>query len=594
MYCLFVNVPDYAFIQHDVVPLGLLSLATVVNSSALHKSNVLEMNYLYHNGILDLSHDLSENIESSAKYILSLSPDFISLYTLCDTHCYGIMLSMRLKELSPSIIIAMGGPHASVTAKENLANYRSIDIIGIGEGEQTIIELLDSYLDDRIPQSSGVAYRDGDKIIIKPQTDLVENLDELPYIDYSLLNFNIYNMERIPIDVGRGCPYCCTFCSTSSFWGRKYRIKSAKRIFSEIISLKEKYNVNYFLFDHDIFPLNKALVFDLCHLISISNLSIWWGCSSRVDSLDENMIKVMSESGCIAMHFGIETGSQKMQNIIKKNLDLTKLTILINLLDKYRIKPQLSFIYGFPGESKDDLLRTLELYERLVFRYQDSLFDNKYNIQINKLMFLPGTEEFLLNKNNLVRNGSVRSGIKRGILSWNNSLVDKLIEDIEIFPQYYTLNSDFNKNIENLDVYYMYFYSYLKDYFNATFTLLLKHYKNHLDLFLAIESSVSNGLLLVFPAMDDTIHNIIDRCLILLEQFINISIFGNNDEAIREIFLFEYYVYLHIHSRLQDVIVKFKYNVILFKRNVDTQLKLENLTIKFSSHDGQNTIAILD
>ena len=121
-------------------------------------------------------------------------------------------------------------------------------------------------------------------------------------------------------------------------------------------------------------------------------MEIKWGCSSRIDTIDDELLNIMSRAGCNTIFFGVESGSQRMQKILKKNLDLNIMDKLIASLKKYNIEPIFSFIYGFPREKPADIEMTLDLYYKIYEAYRNNFFKRKAFIQLHKLMFLPGTD----------------------------------------------------------------------------------------------------------------------------------------------------------------------------------------------------------
>ena len=152
------------------------------------------------------------------------------------------------------------------------------------------------------------------------------NLETLPIIEFP--SELLKKVREIPIEVGRGCPFECTFCSTSHFWKKKFRLKSINKIISEIIHYAN-FGFATFNFIHDLFTLDKVFIVEFCTELIKSNLNIKWGCSARLDTLDEELIKLMSKAGCTGIYIGLETYSQSLQSKIKKNLTLTKIILVI-------------------------------------------------------------------------------------------------------------------------------------------------------------------------------------------------------------------------------------------------------------------------
>lgn len=296
-------------------------MATVCNMETDIKAEVIDFGYLYEKRKIELHSTLGENLNEMCKYLLELEPDVVSFYSLCSSYHINIMLSKRIKELNKNVFVLFGGPQASLTAEKTLKAFSWVDYIGMDEGEETIVAILRAIVDRLDKMPSGIAYRNPEnecEIIITESKEC--DIDRMEYIDYSLVDMD--GVTSIPIDVGRGCPFGCIYCSTKTFWKRKFRLKSISRIISELERLKEKYQINNFAFVHDLFTVNKLSVIEFCENVIGRKLNITWSCSARLDTLSEPLLDYMYEAGCRRIFLGIETGSPKMQKLINKNLNL--------------------------------------------------------------------------------------------------------------------------------------------------------------------------------------------------------------------------------------------------------------------------------
>ncbi|MBE6934492.1 MAG: B12-binding domain-containing radical SAM protein [Ruminococcaceae bacterium] len=184
-------------------------------------------------------------------------------------------------------------------------------------------------------------------------------------VDYSLLKYAKNSAGRteglFPIDAGRGCPFGCSYCSTKTFWGRKYRLKSPRRIAEEIQQIHEHFGATQFNFEHDMFTMNKKSITETCRLIKSFDFKIFWRCSARIDCIDEALIDTMFDAGMRILYIGIETGSARMQKIINKNLDLNIVLPMLSYIRKKGVSVVTSFIYGFPEETEEDISATIAL-----------------------------------------------------------------------------------------------------------------------------------------------------------------------------------------------------------------------------------------
>lgn len=346
--------------------MGILSLATILQKNHFCVKYV-NNEYLKHNVNISKDEKFENIIDIISYHIINLNPKVISFYTICNTYHITIILSKRIKELNPNIRIVFGGPQATLTANDTMNSCKWVDAIGIGEGEKTIINIINFLISNDVKKcKSGIVYRKDNKVINLHQENIIPDLDKLPLIDYSdILDNN--NITQISLDVGRGCPFSCKFCSTKTFWKRKFRLKSCDRIIKEIMDIKKKNNnIKFFRFEHDLFTADRTKIIDFCNKILDMKINIKWSCSARIDTLDELMIEKMYTAGCREIFLGIESGSSRIQQIINKNLDLKYAFDIIEIIKKYDIFLTTSFMYGFPEEELIDVDKTLIFIIKLI------------------------------------------------------------------------------------------------------------------------------------------------------------------------------------------------------------------------------------
>ena len=299
----------------------------------------------------------------------------------------AIHIADLVKQVDKRIITVMGGPHVSVQSQELLRENKSIDIGVWGEGEYTFLELI-KKIDKELPINdiANITYRDETRGVIKNESrGFIKNLDELVYPAYHLIDLEKYfdllkrglgprpiiRQRSISMITSRGCPYNCIFCSIHLHMGKLFRAHSADYVIHHIKYVVDKYRVKHISFEDDNFTFDIDRCKKILKGIIDNQIKITWDTPNgvRADRLDEELIILMKKSGCLELIFGIESGSQKtLDEIIDKKLKLENVINAIKLCQKYRIKTKAFFVIGFPGETKEDILKTknfsLELYKK--------------------------------------------------------------------------------------------------------------------------------------------------------------------------------------------------------------------------------------
>jgi anaerobic magnesium-protoporphyrin IX monomethyl ester cyclase len=277
-------------------------------------------------------------------------------------------LSTYIKECDKSIKTATFGTHVTVFAEEYIKDYPHLDFIIRNEPEYTIKELLNTLgRGGEFKKISGLTYRDTDnRIITNPDRAFIENLDELPFPAWHLVNLDCY---RLPLKSNRflivsplrGCPYECIFCTCQTYYGKKMRKRSAEKVLEEIEYNMKEYGVKDFFFWADTFTVDRRYVIKLCQAIIDRPLDISWVCNSRVDTIDEEMLKIMAEAGCWMISYGIESGSQKILDMSKKKITVEQARKAVELTKKVGMKAVGHFMIGLPGETIETARETIKL-----------------------------------------------------------------------------------------------------------------------------------------------------------------------------------------------------------------------------------------
>jgi len=372
-----------------------------------------------------------------ASYLVAKRPKVIGFYTVCNTFVFTVQVAAHIRELDPTIKIVFGGPHATLTAMSCLEHLDFLDAVYLGEAEHSIIPLMDALIaGGDLSKVAGAAYRSGGEIHINAQAELLTD-EEL--IDSTVYDYTPFSSEAIEknayLEGGRGCPFGCTFCSTNSFWGRKYRLKPIEALIDEMDRIHEIYGTNDFSILHDHFTTDKRRIKEFCRLLIANDRGYFWSCSGRADSFDDELLDLLKEANCKSIYLGIETGSGRMQRVINKNLDIeNSLTTIRKIYDR-GIDATVSFIYGFPDETETDFFETIKMIEevyRIGFRY----------VQLHPYILTPQTEETDKVKDVFYFD---RDATLEHTIYNKNLFSDQSVELIEHYPdlfeQYYTFDT---------------------------------------------------------------------------------------------------------------------------------------------------------
>lgn len=347
---LLINPPQFSIPEF---PLGLLYIATKLRDSGF-ECKIVDMSF----------HDLdTENLRSIVK---EYSPDIVGITTMTYTYYTVLEISHIIKSVDPRIYIVLGGPHATFLSREILNESQDIDIIVRHEGEITMVELLEGLMNNRnLKNVKGITFRKNESILDTPNRPFIKNLDELPFPDRSLLPFERYKetVKHCSIITGRGCPYFCKFCS--NVFGKNYRARSVKNVIDEIEIIISEYGFRRISFVDDLFTLNKKRVVRICNEIKERRLEFEWGCSTRVDTITKDLLKTMKDTGLKAIFVGYESGVQEVLDLMKKGTTINQGVEVAKWAKELGINLAASFIIGFPGETKQMALSTVNYASEL-------------------------------------------------------------------------------------------------------------------------------------------------------------------------------------------------------------------------------------
>ena len=380
MKILIVNPPIRLTDKPRHIPHGLAILANIIRKRFDCQIRFIDWN----------AHRYSE--EKFKSLIKDYSCDIALIGGLIPVYKYLIRISNIIKGYHPKCKVIAGGS-AAMSVPETLLENADVDVVCTGEGEVTIVELIEVLKEEKKPDLSkiqGIAYRAEKDVIINPQRPLIKNLDiESDMPAYDLLAMDIYLANQViglgkDIDFisGRGCPFHCTFCYQP--WGKKNRCHSADFLTDSILYLKKKYQINFVSFQDDLFIANKKRLYEFCEQRNKYFPDIYWSCTGRANICDEELVQTIRMSGCTLVSYGFESGSPRMLGSMKKNISLHQMEEVVRLNRKYGFPIPVSFILGMPGEDTQSCNETVD-------------FCLNNNLTLDSLMYAtpyPGTELF--------------------------------------------------------------------------------------------------------------------------------------------------------------------------------------------------------
>jgi anaerobic magnesium-protoporphyrin IX monomethyl ester cyclase len=338
-------------------PLGLLYIAACVEKYTDHTVAVID------------SQVQGFDYETLKIKISGFNPDVVGLTAMTMTIIDVIKTVNIIKEINANIKVVLGGAHVNLFPEETI-NPGNIDFLVLGEGEETFIDLLNFIHDKkRLKNVPGLVFNYNGEIVNTGYRPLIKNLDSIPFPSRHLVPYKKYNSILSPdkvvttIFTSRGCPFKCSFCDRPHL-GKIFRARSAANIVDELEECSNM-GIQDFLFYDDTFCVDKKRVIDVCNGIIKRKLNIAWDIRTRVDTVDENIIKHLKMANCRGIHYGIEAGAEKVLKALNKGITIKQAKQVFDLTEKYKIPILAYFMIGNPTETLDDIHTTFEVMKYL-------------------------------------------------------------------------------------------------------------------------------------------------------------------------------------------------------------------------------------
>lgn len=340
-------------IKGAMPPLSLLSIGAVLEKAGFEVI------------IID-AHLLNMSESDVSKAIVDAQPLFVGITMMTSTAITAHQVARISKQVDKTIRVVVGGVHPDALPEETLRN-RDIDYVVRGDGEFAMLELAQGLPDEQI---KGLCYRRNDRPVLNPARPALMDLDELPPYAYHLIPMGKYypavgayrKLPAISMLMTRGCPGKCIFCNSAE---TALRTRSADRVVDEIIQLRDTYGIREIQFYDDTFTVMKKNAMRFASLMKERNVGVGFTIFARTDCWSPEMARALKEAGCHQVMFGIESGSSKILNVLRKEIDLEKTKKAVEIAKSAGLEVRSAFIFGTPGETEETCQETIDYAVKL-------------------------------------------------------------------------------------------------------------------------------------------------------------------------------------------------------------------------------------
>jgi len=349
---LLVNAPVTVHNRHARLspPLGLAYIASALMAQG-HRVSGLDLNV----SGLNLSR-VAGIIERERPYVVGIS-------AMTETITNGLAVAQAVKEVAPETVVVMGGAHPTILPLEVLAEDY-VDYVVVGDGERTMVELVAALSGDgpEFANIAGLGYKTPElhvnerRALLHPN-DLLPPARELFPIDFYGEPYNVLTATG-------SCPYRCPFCSASAVWEGRRNVRSPKNVTEELRTLQRTEGVDYVFFSDDIFTLDKKWVYDLLEEMKTLDFPMKWGCATRADLVDPELLHAMAAGGCQGIQYGVESGSQQILDTVK-HIKKERVLAAVNAAVAEGIEIVCSFMVPFPDDTLETIAETGEFMREL-------------------------------------------------------------------------------------------------------------------------------------------------------------------------------------------------------------------------------------
>jgi len=364
-------------------PLGLAYLASVLRKE-------------YEVKIID-SITLDYTLEDLKRELRSFYPDIVGITSVTSSIPQAYAVAKIAREVREDCTVVMGGPHVTFLPKQTLEECEYVDVIVKGEGEKTFEELTKAIENgESLETVRGITFRKGNQIVNNEPAPFIKDIDEIPFPSRDLLPMDKYQFNGVKYTTmltSRGCPFGCSFCSSSRLFGGYWRGRSPENVLEEMRTIYQDYNIRNIELMDDTFTLNQKRAEKICDGIVKEGWDIAWSASSRVDTITRKLAEKMRKAGCWILYLGIESGCQRILDSVGKRITIEQVKKAVKVVKDAGIQVLGSFIIGFPEDTVQTIKQTINFAKSLNLDYA----------QFSILTPYPGTPIFdFAIKNNLL------------------------------------------------------------------------------------------------------------------------------------------------------------------------------------------------
>ena len=337
MKILLINPEFPGYRGKDTFPVGLGYLSGTVRDKDV--------------SVIDCSVD-----KFSKEKIERINPDIVCITSTTPSFPKAKEYAFVIKKILPDSLVVMGGTHVTFKPEDGL---EVADIVVRGEGEITFREIVEAVESGKgFENVRGISFRGKHN----PDREPVRNLDSIPLPNYEVFPLEKYGMMSAV--TSRGCPYSCSYCCASAFWGRRVRFRSPENVIKELKIISE-YGFKLLKFHDSTFTLNEERARRICELMIEEGLDFSWSCETRADHLSPELLRVMKKSGCRLICIGVDSGSPEVLERIGRRISVREMERGFEMARSAGIKTRAYVTFGLPGETEKSVRETLKFLERV-------------------------------------------------------------------------------------------------------------------------------------------------------------------------------------------------------------------------------------